>query len=157
MVITGLSSLPKWPRWGKGCWRPRSLASAPEVLWSTSYFAAAHKILPFLESLWMWLVEAYLHHPHIHGLVFDKKTNKGFVWIFPLWECVIIATMTFLLEMRLILNSEGEPDKSVDNWPTEAKEKKVLVFDGDQGERELDLVVELGVYGYNLECTWRKR
>ena len=46
----------------------------------------------------------------------------------------------FLLEMRLILNSEGEPYKSVDYWSTEAKEKKVLVFDGDQGERELDLV-----------------
>ena len=46
----------------------------------------------------------------------------------------------FLLEMRLILNSEGEPYKSVDDWSTEAKEKKVLVFDGDQGERELDLV-----------------
>ena len=42
--------------------------------------------------------------------------------------------------MRLILNSEGEPDKSVDDWSTEAKEKKVLVLDGDQGERELDLV-----------------
>ena len=42
--------------------------------------------------------------------------------------------------MRLILNSEGEPDKSVDDWPAEAKEKKVLVLDGDQGERELDLV-----------------
>ena len=51
MVITGVSSLPKWPRWGKGCWRPRSLASAPEVQWSTSYFAAAHIILPFLVSL----------------------------------------------------------------------------------------------------------
>ena len=46
----------------------------------------------------------------------------------------------FLLEMRLILNSEGEPYKSVDYWSTEAKEKKVLVLDGDQGERELDLV-----------------
>ena len=48
--------------------------------------------------------------------------------------------MTVLLEMRLILNSEGEPYKSVDYWSTEAKEKKVLVLDGDQGERELDLV-----------------
>ena len=53
----------------------------------------------------------------------------------------------FLLEKRLvswialvILDSEGEPDKSVDDWSTEAKEKKVLVLDGDQGERELDLV-----------------
>ena len=46
----------------------------------------------------------------------------------------------FLLEMRLILNSEGEPDKSVDYWSTEAKEKKVLVLDGDQGEGKLDLV-----------------
>ena len=46
----------------------------------------------------------------------------------------------FLLEMRLILNSEGEPDKSVDDWSAKAKEKKVLVLDGDQGERELDLV-----------------
>ena len=46
----------------------------------------------------------------------------------------------FLLEMRLILNSEGEPDKSVDDWPTEAKEKEVLVLDGDQGEGELDLI-----------------
>ena len=48
--------------------------------------------------------------------------------------------MVFLLEMRLILNSEGEPDKGVDDWPAEAKEKKVLVLDGDQGERELDLI-----------------
>ena len=46
----------------------------------------------------------------------------------------------FLLEMRLILNSEGEPYKSVDYWSTEAKEKKVLVLDGDQGEGKLDLV-----------------
>ena len=108
----------------------------------------------------MWLVEAYLHHPHIHGLVFDKETNKGFVWIFPLWECVIIAAVMFLLEMRLILNSEGEPYKSVDYWSTEAKEKKVLVFDGDQGERELDLVYIKFLsflLCYGVYCTCKKR
>ena len=66
----------------------------------------------------------------------------------------------FLLEMRLILNSEGEPYKSVDYWSTEAKEKKVLVLDGDQGERELDLVyIEFLsiLLCYGVYCTCKKR
>ena len=66
----------------------------------------------------------------------------------------------FLLEMRLILNSEGEPNKSVDDWPTEAKEKKVLVLDGDQGERELDLVYIKFLsflLCYGVYCTCKKR
>ena len=50
------------------------------------------------------------------------------------------------------MKSEAEPDKCVYNGTAHAKEEKVLELDRHQGERELDLV-ELGVYGYDLECT----